>query len=66
MYVHSKTCVRVKGGECECFRGDSVVKQDCFMSPWLFIMYMYAVMREVKMRMGSKGGKFLEDGREVS
>ena len=66
MYVDSKTYVSVKGGECECFRADNVVRQDCFMSPWRFIMYMYAVMREVKMRMGSMGKKFLEEGRELS
>ena len=66
MYVDNTTCLRVKGGACECFRADSVVRQDCFMPPWLFIMYIYAVMREVKMRMGSMGKKFLEERRELS
>ena len=34
------------------------------MSPWLFNVYMYGGMKEVKMGMGRKRVKFLEDGRE--
>ena len=34
------------------------------MSRWLFNVYMDVVMKEVKMSMGRRGGKFLEDGRE--
>ena len=33
MYVNSPACVRVKGGENECFRIDSCVRQGCIMSP---------------------------------
>ena len=40
MYVNSLTCVRVKGGESECFRIDSGVRQGCIMCPWLFNVYM--------------------------
>ena len=34
------------------------------MSPWLFAVYIDAVMKEVKMGMGRMGIRFLEDGRE--
>ena len=54
MYVNSLACVRVKGDESEFFRIDSGVKQECIMSPWLFIVYMDAVMKEVKIRGGEK------------
>ena len=33
MYVKSLACVRVKGGESECFRIDSDVRQECILSP---------------------------------
>ena len=36
IYVNSLACVRVKGGESECFRIDSGVRQGCVMSLWLF------------------------------
>ena len=34
------------------------------MSPWFFNVYMDAVMKEVKMGMGRRRGRFLEEGRE--
>ena len=63
MYVNSLTCIRVKGGESECFMIDSGVRQWCIMSPWLFNVYMDAVM-ELKIWMGRKGVRFKEEGRE--
>ena len=48
MYVDSLACVRVKGGESECFRIDSAVRQGCIMSPCLFNAYMDGVLKEVK------------------
>ena len=51
MYVNSQAFFRVKGGESECFRFNSGVRQGCIMSPWLFNTYMDAVMKEVKMGM---------------
>ena len=55
MYVDNLTCVRVKGGESELFKLDSVVRQGCIMSPWLFNVYMNAAMKVVKMGMGRRG-----------
>ena len=45
MSVNRLTCVRAKGGESECFRIDSGVRQVSIMSPWLFNVYMEAVMK---------------------
>ena len=64
MYINSLACVRVKGGESECFRINSGVRQGCIMSPWLFNVYMDAVMKEVKMWMRRRGVRFQEEGRE--
>ena len=54
MYVKCFTCVTVKGGESECFSIDSSVRQGCIIYPWLFNVYMDAVMKEVKMWMGRR------------
>ena len=35
MYINSLACVRVKGGENECFKINSSVR-GCIMFPWLF------------------------------
>ena len=63
VYVNSLACVRVKGCESECFRIDIGVRQVCIMSPWLFNVYMDAVMKELK---GGwwRGVRFREDGRD--
>ena len=53
-----------KGGESEWFRIDSGVRQECIVSLWLFNVYMDGVMKEVKVEMGRKGARFLEDERE--
>ena len=44
MYVKNLACVRVQGGESECFRIDSGVRQVYIMSPWPFNVYMDTVM----------------------
>ena len=62
--VDSSAFVRVKDGESEWFRIDSEVRQGGIMSPWLFNVYMDAVLKKVKMGMGMKGVRFLEDDRE--
>ena len=64
MCVNSLTCIKVKGGESEFFRINSGVRQGYVISPWLFTVYMYAVMKEVKMGIGVRGVRFQEEGRE--
>ena len=66
MYVNSIACVRVKGGESECFRIDSGVRQGCIISPWLFNVNMDAVMKKVKVGIGKMGVRFLEKRRGES
>ena len=63
MYVNSLVCVRVKGGDSECFRINSGVRQGCIVSPRFFNVYIVAVM-EVKMGIRRRGVRFQEDGRE--
>ena len=43
MYVDSSACVRVKGGESECFKIDSGVRQGCIM-PFGFSVYIYSIL----------------------
>ena len=61
MYVNSLACVKVEGGESERFRIDIGVRWGCIMSPWLFNVYMDAVMKEVKMRIERREMTFLEE-----
>ena len=35
----------------------------CILSPWLFNVYLGAVMKEVMIGMGRKGVRFMDDGR---
>ena len=64
MYVDSSASVRIKVGESERFWIHSGVRQGCIMSPWQFNVYMNGVMNEVKIEMGRKGMRFVEDGGE--
>ena len=64
VYVNSLARVRVKGGERECFRIDSGVRQLRIISSRFFNVYMDAVMKDVKMGMGMRGMRFQEEGRE--
>ena len=54
MYVNVLVCVSVKGGESECFRINSVERQGCVISPWLFNVYMDGMRKQVKMGMGRR------------
>ena len=54
----------VKGGKSERFRIYTGLRQGYIMSPWLFNVYINAVMKKVRMVMGRMGVKFLEEGRE--
>ena len=64
IYVNNLACARVKGCESECFGIYSGVRQVCIISPWLLNVYTEAVMKELKMRMGRKGVRFQEEGRD--
>ena len=62
MHIDSSDCIRVKGDESEGFRIYSGVRQGCIMSHWLFNVYMNVVMKGVKMGMGRRGVRLLENG----
>ena len=64
MYVNNLACVRVKGCESECFRINSDERHGCIMSHWVFNVYMGAVIKEVKIWMRRREGRFQEEGRE--
>ena len=59
----SLVCVMVKWGESGYFRIEGGVRQGCFMCPWFFNVYMYAVLKEMKMGMGRIGVRVLKEGR---
>ena len=63
MYINSLACIRVKGGESECYRITSV-RQGCIMSPWLFNVYMDTLMKELKIGIGRRLVRIQEEGRE--
>ena len=61
LYVDSKACVRVGNGVSEWFLVRVGLRQGCVMSPWLFILYIDGVVREVNARVLGRGLK-LADG----
>ena len=64
IYVNNLVCVKVKGGDSECFRINSGVRLGCIVSPWIFNVYIDVVMKELKIGMGRRGVRFQEEGRE--
>ena len=48
----------------EWFRINSGMRQGCIMSPWLLNGYIDAVMKEVKIGMGRRGVRFMEEEKE--
>ena len=54
IYVNRQDCVGIKSRESEFFKIDSGMRQSCILSPWLFNVYMGAVMKEEKMEMGRR------------
>ena len=61
IYFSSLAHVRVKRDESKQFMINRGIRQGCIMSPWLFNVYMDAVMKEVKMVMERKGIRFLKE-----
>ena len=64
MLTVSLAYIRVKGCDMEYFSIDSSVRQVRIMSPWIFNVYMNAVMNEVKMGIGRRVVRFREERRE--
>ena len=64
MRVNTLACLRIKGGDGECFSNDSGVRKGYIMSPWFFNVSMDVAMKEVKMGMERRGVRFSEEERE--
>ena len=60
-YVDSWVCVRVGNDVSEWFPVNVGLRQGCVMSPWLFNVYMYGVVREVNVRVLGKGLELLSE-----
>ena len=56
-YEGSEACVRVCREESEWFKVGVGLRQGCVMSPWLFNLFMDAVMKEVRERASDVGVK---------
>ena len=52
-------CVRVGNDASEWFLVNVGLRQGCVMSPWLFNVHMYGVVREVNVRVLGKGLELL-------
>ncbi len=61
-YEGSRACVRVGRGESDWFEGNVGLQQGCVMSPWLFNVCMYGLVREVNARVLGKGLVMLGEG----
>ena len=62
-YVESMTCVRVGNDVTRWFPVNVGLRQGCVVSPWLFNIYVYGVVREVNVRvlwkgLSANGGRF--------
>ena len=55
LYEKSEACVRVCREEGEWFEVGVGLRQGCVMSPWLFNLFMDAVMKEVREKAGDVG-----------
>ena len=53
-YIDSAACVRMGNVVSEWFPVNFRLRQGCFMSPWLFNVYMDGVVREVNVRVLGK------------
>ena len=62
--VDSSGCFKLKKDESDRFRIDSGSETGIIMSTLVLFVYMDAVMKEMKMGMGRRGVRFLEDGRK--
>ena len=60
LYANALSCARGKGGDNECFRIGSGVRQGCVMYVWRFKMYMDAVMKGMEMGMDKMGARLSE------
>ncbi len=63
-YEEASACVKSNGETSEHFEIKVGLRQGCVMSPWLFIIYMDGVMKEVKGNVGEVGVRLYAKGRK--
>ena len=57
LYMHSKVCVRVNSATTEPFRVSVGLRQGCFLSPILFLIYMNRIVKKSESCGGVKIGE---------
>ena len=65
LYEKSEACVRVCREEGEWFEVGVGLRQGCVMSPWLFNLFMDAVMKEVREKAGDVGVTLWDERRNI-
>lgn len=63
-YKDSKAIVRIEGEESASFEINVEVRQGCLMSPWLFIVYMDIVVKELRVWTMVEGASLTLNGRK--
>ncbi len=61
-YREANACVKVGGELSDSFVVEVGVRQGCVMSPWLFNIFMYGCMREMKCKVGNTGAELRLNG----
>ena len=65
LYEKSEACVRVCREEGEWFEVGAGLRQGCVISPWLFNLFMDAVMKEVRGKAGDVGVTLQDERRNI-
>ena len=65
LYEKSEVCVRVCREEAEWLEVGVGLRQRCVMSPWLFNLFMDAVMKEVREKTGDVGVTLWDERRNI-
>ncbi len=63
-YEEVSACVKISGETSEHFEIKVGLRQKCVVSPWLFIIYMDGVMREMKGKVGGVQVRMYAEGRK--
>ena len=57
LYIHSEVCVRVNSATTKPFRVSVGLRQGCSLSPILFLIYMYRIVKKSESCGGVKIGE---------
>ena len=65
LYEKSEACVRACREEGESFEAGVGLRQGCVVSPWVFNLFMDAVMKEVREKAGDVGVTLRDERRNI-